>query len=182
MPANPHNGHRYTLVLDLDETLIHFDQKHRHFKVRPYATRFLREMAKFFEVCIFTAALKDYADWIINHIDPDKSVAHRLYRDSTRQTKGIYLKDLSRLGRDLDRCIIIDNIEENFSAQPDNGIHIKSWYSDPHDRELDKLIPFLRQIVVQQTPDIRKSMRAYRTQAGKDCYEPWAQEQQNNLR
>lgn len=48
---------RYTLVLDLDETLVHYDAKHRHFKVRPFAIMFLREMSKYYEVVIFTAAL-----------------------------------------------------------------------------------------------------------------------------
>ena len=127
---------------------------------------------------VFTAGNQCYADPILDHIDPDKCVTHRLYRDSTRQKNGVYLKDLSRLGRDLDRCIIIDNIEENYQAQPDNGINIKSWYSDPHDRELDKLIPFLRNIVVTQVPDIRKSLRMHRQQNTQPSYNNWNQEQQ----
>ena len=57
------------------------------------------------------------------------------------------MKDLSKLGRNLAKTIIIDNISENFMAQPDNGIHIRGWYNDPHDRELDKLTPFLRDLV-----------------------------------
>jgi TFIIF-interacting CTD phosphatase-like protein len=110
----PKNPSGYTLVLDLDETLVHYDHKHRHFKVRPFAILFLREMAKYFEVVIFTAALQDYADSILNAMDKEHLVAHRLYRSSTRFKAGTYLKDLSRLGRDLSRCLIIDNMEDNF--------------------------------------------------------------------
>lgn len=153
--------YEYTLVLDLDETLVHFDQKKRQFRVRPCALKFLREMAKYYEVVIFTAALQDYADWIINAMDNEKSVSHRLYRDHTRCRNGVYLKDLSMLGRDLSKTIIIDNIEENFSAQHENGINIKSWYSDPYDRELDKLIPFLRSIVTGRAMDIRPLLRIF---------------------
>jgi CTD small phosphatase-like protein 2 len=105
---------RYTLVLDLDETLVHYDAKHRHFKVRPFAIMFLREMSKYYEVVIFTAALQDYADSILNAMDKEKMISHRLYRGSCRFRHGTYLKDLSRLGRDLSKSIIIDNMEENF--------------------------------------------------------------------
>jgi CTD small phosphatase-like protein 2 len=124
-------GREYTLVLDLDETLVHYDHKQRHFKVRPFAIMFLREMSKLFEVVIFTAALKDYADSILNAMDKEKMISHRLYRNSTRCRDGAYLKDLSRIGRDLNKCLIIDNMEENFQCQVDNGIGIKNWYSDP---------------------------------------------------
>jgi CTD small phosphatase-like protein 2 len=60
---------------------------------------------------------------------------------------GIYLKDLSRLGRDLARTIIVDNIRENFERQDENGIEIRTWVGDPLDRELDSLGAFLRGIV-----------------------------------
>ena len=93
--------------------------------------KFLRELSKYYEICIFTAALKDYADFIINAIDKEGCISHRLYRDHTHFKNGTYLKDLSKLGRDLTKTIIIDNIEENFSEQHENGICIKSWYSNP---------------------------------------------------
>lgn len=71
-------------------------------------------MSKFFEVAVFTAGLKDYADWIINDLDKQGFISHRLYRDHTRHKNGVYIKDLSLLGRDLQKIIIIDNIEDNF--------------------------------------------------------------------
>ena len=39
----------------------------------------------------------------------------------------IFVKDLSRLGRDLDRTLIVDNVQENFMLQPNHGIFIFPW-------------------------------------------------------
>jgi CTD small phosphatase-like protein 2 len=71
-----------TLVLDLDETLVHYFEIGTQGKllVRPGASNFLKEMSKYYEVIIFTAAVKDYADWAIDQIDPGKVIKHRLYR------------------------------------------------------------------------------------------------------
>lgn len=51
----------YTLVIDLDETLVHFEEHEDYgqFFVRPYATEFLEKMAKLYEIVIFTAAVQD---------------------------------------------------------------------------------------------------------------------------
>ena len=105
-------------------------------------------MSKIFEVVIFTAGLKDYADWILNQIDRKRVlIHHRLYRNSCMPVNGIYIKDLDKLGRDIRKTIIVDNIAENFDCQPDNGIHIISWYNDPKDNELQKLEPILKNMV-----------------------------------
>jgi len=116
LPSAISRDMEYTLVLDLDETLVHFDPKIRTYRPRPGALRFLDEMSKYFELVVFTAGLKDYADWILNDFDKAGYVTHRLYRDHTKYRNGVYTKDLSKLGRDLTKIIIIDNIEENFCA------------------------------------------------------------------
>lgn len=64
------------------------------------------------------------------------------------------LKDLSRIGRDLDRVLIIDNVQENFMLQPYNGIFILTWYDDPHDTALSALTPLLEELVSQR-PKVR---------------------------
>ena len=71
-------------------------------------------MEPYYELVIFTAGLKEYADWILNDFDKHKLIRHRLYRDSCKLKKGVYLKDLSLLGRDLSKTLIIDNIADNF--------------------------------------------------------------------
>jgi hypothetical protein len=120
----------YTLVLDMDETLVHFDPRRRNFRTRPHVLNFLKEISQQWEVVVFTAGLKDYADWILNDLDPNRYISRRLYRDSCTFRRGSYLKDLKKVGRNLSRCVIVDNLPENFSLQRDNGIGIKSWFAD----------------------------------------------------
>ena len=60
----------------------------------------------------------------------------------------VFIKDLSRIGRPLNKTIIVDNVAENFSLQPDNGIFIKSWFDDKSDTALLELAPTDRLIVL----------------------------------
>ena len=143
-PINPNR--QYTLVLDLDETLIHFEDNGKgqsRFLIRPFAKNFILEVSKYFEVVVFTAALQDYADFILDKLDHEGYISHRLYRRNTVFVDNVYQKDLSRLGRPLSRTLIVDNNADNFQLQPDNGIYIKSWYSDPEDQALEQLAPIL---------------------------------------
>lgn len=75
---------RYTLVLDLDETLIHYSEdptSEGEFFTRPYTELFLEELSKYYEIVIFTASIKEYADFILNEIDQNNWITHRLYRE-----------------------------------------------------------------------------------------------------
>ena len=79
-----------------------------------------------------------------------------------RESDGVYVKDLSKLGRDLKRVIILDNVKENFTLQKDNGIFIKTWLNDEEDTVLMDVIPLLKQIIIEKVPDVRVSLRKYR--------------------
>ena len=84
MPANFRS--KYTLVLDLDETLIHFvdlqsQGQESFFRIRPYCLQFLKELSQIYEIVIFTAGMEEYADWVLNQLDEnDVLIDHRLYR------------------------------------------------------------------------------------------------------
>ena len=156
--------YEYTLVLDLDETIIHcIDQQEITPLIRPGTKEFLSELSNYYEIVIFTASIKEYADTILNLIDNNKMwISHRLYRPHTTVLKSTYLKDISKLGRDLSKTIIIDNACDNFQLQSDNGIFIQTWIDDPDDKTLYNLIPVLKEIVVKKIKDVRKALRKIR--------------------
>lgn len=147
----------YTLILDLDETLIHYDPNEdvRKYNKRPYAQEFIERLSAFFEIVIFTAAKQDYADWIIDDLDPNDVISHRFYREHTFLKEGTNIKDLKKVGRDSSKVIIVDNVGENFQNQPENGILIKSWYRDESDQCLKILMNVLLLIGKKKNRDLR---------------------------
>lgn len=155
-----------TLVLDLDETLVHSTlepcddadftfsvnfnlEDHKvYVRCRPYLKEFMERVAGLFEIIIFTASQSIYAEQLLNVLDPKRKVfRHRVYRESCVFLEGNYLKDLSVLGRDLARVVMIDNSPQAFGFQVDNGIPIESWFDDRSDHELLSLLPFLESLI-----------------------------------
>ena len=157
-PLENENNNIYTLVLDLDETLVHFfyTPSGGTFLIRPYCLEFLNKMSKLCEIVIFTAAMKDYADSILDILDSKKNIIkYRLYRQHTSIEGMSFSKDLSKLGRDLNKVIIIDNLSDNFKLQPNNGIPIGTWTEDMRDTELVDIGNFLKNLVLKNPKDVR---------------------------
>ena len=155
-------------MLDLDETLVHFfeDENEAYVKVRLGTENFIRQLSKYCEIAIFTASTKYYADIVIDGLDCKDLIDYRLYRQHTTVVDGINVKDLSKLGRDLSKIIIIDNIEENYQNQKNNGLNICDFEGDENDNELNFLLEDLLKVVSQpgknvcnELPAIRKNMQ-----------------------
>ena len=159
---------KYTIVLDLDETLIHFkmdpiNETKGILQFRPGLYEFLDGIEKYFELVIFTASTKDYADPIIDAIEQNKLYFdYRLYRNHTTIIGRDFIKDISKLGRDLSKVIIVDNMSQNFKLQKDNGITIRSfWGKDVDDLALIDLLPILLNIA-KNNLDVRDGISLYK--------------------
>lgn len=113
---------------------------------RPGVDEFLTEMAKYYEIVIYTASLNKYADPLLDLLDPQKVIRTRLFRESCVYYEGNYVKDLSLLDRDLSNTIIIDNSPNSYIFHPENAIDCTSFIDDPKDRELNQIGDFLKGI------------------------------------
>ncbi|XP_058095251.1 uncharacterized protein LOC131240796 isoform X2 [Magnolia sinica] len=166
LPKETRKRKPVTLVLDLDETLVHstlehcddadftfpvyFNMKEHtvYVRQRPHLQIFLERVAEMFEIIVFTASQSIYAEQLLNILDPDgKLISRRVYRESCVFSDGSYTKDLTVLGLDLAKVAIIDNSPQVFRLQVNNGIPIKSWFDDPSDCALISLLPFLETLV-----------------------------------
>ena len=159
---------QYTLVLDLDETLIHFkpnpnNEESGTIKIRPYLMEFLEKIKDYYELVVFTAATQEYADPIINALETNKKYFdYRLYRKHTIIIDNDFVKDLSKLGRDMSKTIIVDNMEQNYKLQKSNGITIRPfWGKDNEDTALVDLLDILIKIVDKKM-DVRMGLKLFK--------------------
>jgi len=171
-PLKPETPHRKTLILDLDETLVHsvttqtkkaalslmFKINNKpnvvHVLFRPYAEEFLQKVAELYELVIFTASQKYYADYVINKLDSKNLVSHRLYREHCVISSKKFIKDLSNIGRPLKDVIIVDNSPVAYEWNSDCAIPIETWIDKEDDNELEKLLELLKDLA--QVEDVRK--------------------------
>ena len=132
---------------------------------RPYLRTFLEAVSKVFEVVVFTAACREYADQILDAIDPEnKLFHHRLYRESCKECivnpsvpdAKVYVKDLRVLGRDLKDIILVDNSLLCFSYQLDNGVVCNPFKGASDDTELIAVLEVLTIIDKSPNTDVRR--------------------------
>ena len=156
----------YTLILDLNETLVSFQQTNYSqgiLRLRPFLIEFLDEISYYYELILFTASTEYFAKPIINAIEENKKYFDFIfYRECCIIIGNDFVKDLTRIGRPLDSTIIVDNMQQNFRLQKENGINIKPFYAqDPNDSALYDLLNILIDIAGEEG-DVREGLAKYR--------------------
>ncbi|XP_034035966.1 CTD small phosphatase-like protein 3 [Thalassophryne amazonica] len=165
IPPKTRSTPEATLVVDLEETLMFSslnvieradytfhttfqDHKYKVYLIlRPRVKEFLQSVAKIYELFVYTCAKKDYAEKILDILDPQRKLfRHRLYQEDCACVLGHYIKDLSILERDLAKTVVLDNAPHTYPYHLMNTIPIKSWSGEEEDRELQKLIPYLEKL------------------------------------
>lgn len=182
------NSDKKLILLDLDETLIHSEHEIKDINIydtilrfkdnssdpqageyyeigiflRNGVQKFLSVLKNYFNIGIFTASDKDYADAIIKYLDPNNNIIKfSLYRENCVNVNDlINIKDL-RILKDvkddnLKKIVLIDNNMYSFSNQLSNGILINSFYGDKNDNELSNVLGYLLEFILP-ADDIRET-------------------------
>lgn len=176
-PLSPLSRHRLnivtrkTLVLDLDETLIHshhdgntrpnlekpnmppdftlsvhIDGHPVKFCVhkRPHVDFFLSVISDWYDLVVFTASMEIYGSAVADKLDNNRRILNRrFFRQHCDLVQGSYTKNLSVVHIDMSKVFILDNSPAAYRAYPNNAIPIKSWFSDASDTALLNLLPVL---------------------------------------
>lgn len=162
---------RNLLCLDLDETLVCSKQrtpqtretedfyvvveqrgKRYEFSVvkRPGLDVFLISLAELYDLAIFTYAIKEYGDKIVNIIDPNRLIKYRMYRQHCVKylvdKRHVIVKDLSRVGKPHSSILLIDNSASTGIWQRNNFLLVPSFYGDDQDKVLYELKELLEGI------------------------------------
>ena len=157
-----------TLIIGLEDTIINFHLDGNSYKskgilsLRPGVTLFFEEIKKYYEIIVFSLFDKKNADYIIDAFEgKEKYIDYRLYREHCIVRDNEFIKDLSRIGRNIEKMIIVDNLPQCFMLQKENGINIRSyWEEDKNDVVLLDLIPVLINIA-KDGGDVRKGLLKY---------------------
>ena len=173
-------NNKQILFIDLDETLIHsyiYDEKsfiinncdkilkfkydnlyyYIGINFRKNLNFFLKSISKHFNIILFTASYKEYADVIIDHIDPEKTIfKKRFYKESCiNLDDNINIKDLNIFNDiNLKRSIILDNNIYSFCNNLNNGILINSFF-EGEDDDLINIYYYLENYI-KNSEDVRK--------------------------
>ena len=161
----------YTLVLDIDETMICFKFKSNTdnsgtLYLRPGLVQCLRELRKYYELISFTAATKEYAEPLLKAIESrEKLFDYKFYREHAIVIGKDFVKDISRIGREMKRIVIVDNMSMNYRLNKENGILIYPYYyPDKSDTALIELKNILMRIAREDYEDIRDGLFRYRNE------------------
>eukprot|EP00918_Siedleckia_nematoides_P086138 GHVU01189636.1.p1 GENE.GHVU01189636.1~~GHVU01189636.1.p1 ORF type:complete len:304 (-),score=47.96 GHVU01189636.1:165-1001(-) len=156
--------HVPTLVIDLDKVVVKMEHDRSlgwRVRKRPGADKFFSELLYYYEIVVWSDDPYPVAEEVCSKWGVP--VVGALHRDQCVKVGETYVKDLSRLGRKLEKVVIVDHDPSAFSLQPENGILLAEFDGgdgdDEQDNELEKLAQFLK--MAAQSEDVRDPIRDF---------------------
>ena len=157
---------KYTLVLDLDNTLISHNNRNNNdvCNLRPGLLSFLNVLKPLYELISYTNESKEYSEQLLKEIESSrKYFDYNLYKEHNVLIDNNFVKDISKIGRDMKKIIIVDKNYENIKSTPQNGILIKPYFGESSQNdtvlfELKKLLILFHKIGYE---DIRVAIKNY---------------------
>ena len=152
LPEFDSEKYKFSIFIELDETLVHYCEEGENYfvKVRLGSENFLEYIKTFCEIIIVSTSSKEYSDIIIDNLNKKGEVIkHRIYAEDNT------LLDLSKINRDMNKCIFISH-EPKFMKEPeDNSLILKGFYGDETDKEFIKLEKEFKKLEKLEIKDIK---------------------------
>lgn len=176
------------LILDLDETLIYSTHKKEYknekydfiidedyyVKKRPFVDEFLIEISNHFELAVWTAATRDYGEYIIKELFEKNNLSLKFFysREKCVQkehprsmydyyAQRYYIKDLNKIKKefDLNKVLMLDDLHISLERNYGNLVKVNPFQGDNNDTHLISVKEFL--LSVKDTENLRQMEKRY---------------------
>ena len=167
LPKLDKKKYKFTLVLELNETLVYMNKNSNNVVFRQGMFNFLNEMKKIYELIIFSSENNFLVENTVNDIEKnDKFFDYVLDRKYGNEENGIFIKDLNILNRDVKNVVIIDVNKQYYNKNWEkNCICIKQFFGDVKDEKIMNLLGQLLKNIkfdADLSQDIRISINKYK--------------------
>ena len=154
---------KYTLILDLNKTLVYYNEEGKVI-LRNGLFSFLDIIKPFYELISFCNEPKHITESILRVIEKEKKYfVYNLNRDNCIIYENNLVKDISFIGRDISKIIVIDDDENCFKLNKENAIKIPTFNNnkEKNDNALAELKKILILIYKDNYDDIRIALKDF---------------------
>ena len=152
LPDMDINEFKYTVLFQLDETLVHYCEENDNYfvKVRFGSENLIEYMHNFCEIIIVSTSGIEYSDIIVNNLNKNRGlISHRIYSEEYENI------DLSEINRDKNKMFVICSDDDFLNAPKENIIKLKEFNGDEKDKEFVKLLNEFKNIENLEIKDVR---------------------------
>ena len=167
LPKIDINKYKFTLILELNETLVYMNKDSGSVVFRQGMLNFLNEMKKIYELIIFSYENYFLVENAVNEIEKNtKFFDYVLDRQYGTEENGIFIKDLNVLNRDIKNIVIVDVNTQYYNKNWENNcIYIKPFLGDVKNEKVMNLLGQLLKNIkfdADLSQDIRISINKYK--------------------